>query len=442
VKRVQKSTKNEVKENDLVRGGNMDKMRMGIYKRMSQDKKQTKFKKVENNKVVAKAKKKSYRKSIASKPKKKINTRNINNKKNNRFKKSAGKRNKSQSNFKFILDNHRPNKKKFMSNLEREYKKKISAFQKMENKFKKFDDKNKKAKETDAQAFDRMLNEGELMKSFHMDIVEDMDKIISQNDEIRMELSKKKTSSMAITVRQKEFTSKEEKKNKIKKDFGQWFTEDYFENCLKLEGEFGIEEPGRDIYDAESEKGREQQIHEIRRDFAKKNVIEEIQDSCESKKIISLNVSSNEKLPLTFSNGYTISNKRNKFGRKLKRLLELRSRHFARNCSERNEFKYRSRINFDENSSSVQLTMFFNRLRLALNYMKKKEESEGQLISKRSKSCNVKTQNKDPEKSETQNQKLRGIYLNKKLGRNRSCIKEWKNSKDSVDKSDGIAYIT
>jgi hypothetical protein len=363
-------------------------------------------------------------------------------------KRPSSKRKQSKGKYKFIMDNQIPNKKKFIGKLQEEYKKRISAYQNLDSKFKEMENKRREIQREEERGLmtSYFEDDGESMKSFHMEIVQDMDQIISQNDEMVKEMNQKGPICLAKTVRQKESSVVgENKKNKIKKDFGEWFTEDYFEKCLKLEGEFGGEEPGRNenLQEQEqSEAGRNKQIDDIQKDFENKSDDDHVQDSSSSKRIISLNVSSNEKLPLSFSNGYTISNKRNKFGRKLKRILEIRSRQWGRNISERNEFKYQSRINFDENSGSVRLTVFFNRLRIALSRMKQKEESEGSWeIQKRSKSCVIRWDLKNVKRGSTKEDRLRGVYLNKKMGRNNSCVKELKKNQKTIDNSDGRVFI-
>lgn len=354
---------------------------------------------------------------------------------------SKSKKRKSKNKFKSILDNQRPNKQKFIGKLQQEYMKRISAYHNLDSKFKEMEQKRKEVKkEQDRGLMTSYFDDDtESMQSFHEEIVQDMDEIISQNDRMVEQLAKKEANSLAKTKRQKEVNSISEKRKKIKKDFGEWFTEDYFEKCLKLEGEFGAEDPVREPEGAsvvQSESGREKQIHEIQKDFQNKLEIEEEIHSSDSEPIISLNVSSNEKLPLSFSNGYTISNKRNKFGRKIKRMLEFGSRVWRRNISERNEFKYESRINFDENSGSVRLTVFFNRLRVALNQMKMKNQSnKGR--SKRSKSCDFLWSDRLSKKDIGRQDPLRNVYVNKKMGRNSSCIKALKKKQEVHDHSDG-----
>lgn len=437
----------------LANEGRMGQMRNALYKKKSRDRRETKGRKAEarvKKPVVrrksckepqarpAARKPKLARGSMAYRKHKAQEQRAGAKSKSTGKRKNFGKKRRSE-NFKFILDNQKPNKKKFINQLEREYKKRIQSFQNLDDKFRNLEQRARTPKAGQEVVIDQFLAKEDTMKSFHMDLVRDMDDLISKNDEISLELRKRPSNSSAITVRQKEPQLGGEKRRKIKKDFGQWFSEDYFENCLKVEGEFCGQDGARQAgepQDEHIEQGRERQIHNIRRDFAKKNVVEEVHDVSESKRVLSLNVSSNEKLPLTFSNGYTISNKRNKFGHQLKRLLEQGSRHRRHNASERNEFRHRSRIDFDENSSSVRLTMFFNRLRSALSRMKQRAEYQEHYLNRRTRSCGI-TRHSEPSAPKSESQRLRSVYLTKRLGRNSSCIKDWKNGQDGLEQSNG-----
>ena len=335
------------------------------------------------------------------------------------------KKNPKKSNNSFVLKHN--NKNKMMSALEKEYHKNVQAFDKMDQRFKHLEKKeNVKWERQQRDKINSFFNQEKDMKNFHLGLVQDMDILLKQNDQIAEEIAQKRRPNSAVTVNQKSKVPFSEKKKQIKKDFGKWFTEDYFEDCLKSEGELGGQggEAGPQIEEA-NESGRNRLIDNVVRDFAKKKHVEEIYDSSDSKRVHSLHISSNEKLPLTYSNGYTISNKRNKFGRQVRRILEIDHSYKRRrvNVSDRENLRMRPQKDFKLDSQSFHLKLFLAKLRNRLQRNNCLKHSELKIES-RSKSCDqFYSKGKDPVLGHRRkSQQLRSIYLEKNLIRNKSCL--------------------
>ena len=334
----------------------------------------------------------------------------------------------------YIVRNSKHNKKQFMGALEKEYKNSIQSFNVLDNKFKNIE-KRKISKEKLSQnkQIEIFLNPENDLKDFHFGIVQDMDRIISQNDQIVKNLEESKRNYSAITVNQKNSSTASEKRKQIKKDFGNWFSEDYFEECLKEEGELGMQ--GNLDAKEISESGRERQIDNIVRDFAKKKNIEEVVDGSDSKKVHSLNVSSNERLLISFSGGYTISNKRNKFGRQVKRMLEIDNKHkrYRLNVSERDLLWVKRQPDFRSKTNSHHMKVFLRKLRWILKKEKCQNNQWGEFKERKSKSCDkifkCIGEEQGKRRVRKQSELLRCLYLDKHLGSsNKSCLAESKQS--------------
>lgn len=217
--------------------------------------------------------------------------------------------------------------KDFFSKLEMEYKKNIKGFMKVDEKFKKLENKANKIDE---------INEKKHFDSFHRGIVEQMDIILNKEElafnhqyEIKNNFKKTKNSKPKIT-----------KREEIKKDFGEWFTEEYFQNCLKQEGEFVSKNELENSFGRE-EFIRDREISNIKRDFynREENINQEYINEQElsyndigysgnedrfdnSFKFFSADISSNNnKLLMSISHGYTISHKKNRFGKDISKFM-------------------------------------------------------------------------------------------------------------------------
>jgi hypothetical protein len=199
----------------------------------------------------------------------------------------------------------------------------------------------------------------------------------------------------------------------LTKNFNQWFSEDYFENCLILDGEFGL-----DYFsplDPKSTQSRTQSVVDVKRSFVKKQRVEEVTDTHQHVIIEDSHqeVLSSERLPLVLSNEYTVSNNRNQIGRELKEFLEARSRQIdEKPKTQQVGLKSVSGVNILADFDSIKLSLFLAKLRSILKLMKQKEDKATEL-NLRSKSCGKRILSKEkPDLEMRQIQSSRNINLN------------------------------
>ena len=255
-----------------------------------------------------------------------------------------------------------------------------------------------------------LLISEKVMKSMIME-KKPLPKNIKRNRRNKSETPHRKANPIKLKLSLRPFTSSPPKYEDITKNFNQWFTEDYFENCLILDGEFGFDYFSEINIKQISQKKEEKQIN-IKRSFVKKKRVEKVVDTPLELKDDALEVRSNKRVPLALSNEYTVSNNRNQIGREVKEFLEEKSRQFHTHKSTSVKNKNKSHLPIKQNFDSIQLTMHLNKVRNLLRVMKEKEEKKGSI---RSKSCHVKMKKKE-KKSTPKN--LKEIQSSKNIGIN------------------------
>jgi hypothetical protein len=272
----------------------------------------------------------------------------------------------------------------------------------------------KGSKKSDNKSKSNFFKNSEIMmRSMIYQQIKKSEKLIRKKG-IKSENMKKKSNSVYIKNQLKKKNIFPQKYMVIMKEFDQWFTEDYFENCLILDGEFGFDYFGefKEQSDTTSKASSKKSGNKIKRSFLKKNKVEEFHETKDVKTILSSHVSSNERLPMALSNEYTVSNNRNQFGREVKQIWEEKSRQILQNTSNNLEIESKSEL-LDENFDSIQFSFFLNKLRIVLGLMKQKQESNKK-IGIRSKSSDSKGF-KQLNKKSRENHKLRKTHSSKNI---------------------------
>lgn len=217
---------------------------------------------------------------------------------------------------------------------------------------------------------------------------------------IRSELPNQQTSAVPLQNHLKNQGELPRKCAIKMKEFGQWFTEDYFENCLILDGEFGLN------YLSEFKNPVGETVEPVKRrkspakrSFRKKKNIERVDES-------SSHLNSNERLARTISNEYTVSNNRNQIGREVKQILEEKSRKLLRNESPEEDLRSQSGLNLDKHFDSIQFSVFLNKMRIVLRFMKQKQANEAV----------TRTRNKSAESKRGKSRRqMRRVHSSKKM---------------------------
>lgn len=194
-----------------------------------------------------------------------------------------------------------------------------------------------------------------------------------QSRVIRSELPNQETSAVPLQNHLKNQGALPRKCTVVMKEFGQWFTEDYFENCLILDGEFGLNYLSEFKIQASPQDEQTKQIKQSKSpsgpSFLKKKTIEKVDDA-------SSHLASNERQPLTRSNEYTVSNNRNQIGREMKQIIEEKGRQLLRKGSRERDLRSRSGLNLDKHFDSIQFSVFLNKMRIVLRFMKQQQTAK------------------------------------------------------------------